>query len=271
LIGEDVNGGQVSLTLPQTCGALEDVVFKVSDRWLAWGCNGAGSTVYRGVVNLDTGVNKPINAEGDPALGDGFLVNAAMGSTPDGLPLELIDFTKTPAVTTPLPTLDWGVGTQLGGEGVRWAVDRSGGQTMAWTEGTGRIHVVPLGVPASPLRIGSATVPTVFTPNRDGLDDLWHPIWEVSKPVKWTLTLRRNGLAMRILAGDSHGAAVTPEWDGLLRGWARWINPVPNGVYTYTLTMTPADGIGAAFTVSGSVQVANAIVIPLPPVTPRRG
>jgi hypothetical protein len=271
IIGEDANGGQISVTLPQACPTFEGVVFQVVNHWLAWGCSGV-NTIYRGVIDLNTGVNKPIYAENSPVLGDGFLVQIASGAHPDGYLLQLIDFTQTSPVTTDLSTMDWGTFPQLSAwEGIRWAVDRSGGQSMAWVEGNGKIHVLPLGVPASPLRLGSATLPAKFTPNFDGVDDVWHPVWEVSKPVTWSMTLRRNGLTVRQFGGSGYGAAVTPEWNGSLTGWARFLVPARDGVYTFTLTVTPADGVGGVQTVNGSVELANAIALLRPAVVPRKG
>jgi hypothetical protein len=272
LIGEDVDGGQIHVTLPETCPINETVVFQVVNRWLAWGCSGL-FTIYKGVVNIVTGVNKPISGDDNPRLGDGFLVQIATGAQDGGWLLQVIDFTKTPPTTTNLSTMDWGTFAQLSPwDGIRWAIDRSGGQVVAWVEGTeaGKIHVIPLNVPTSELTIYSQTVPAVFTPNFDGVNDLWHPVWEVSKPARWTLTLRRNGLALRTLSGDSYGSAITPEWNGMLRGWARWLSPVGNGFYQYTLTMTPADGNGPGQIIGGTVQVADAPVNPAGPVVPRK-
>jgi hypothetical protein len=273
LIGEDVDGGQIQVTLPQTCALGEGVVFQVVNRWLAWGCSGQ-FTIYKGVINLDTGVNKPIYGDNNPSLGDGFLVNLATGAHEGGYLFQLIDFTTTPATTTDLFTMDFGTFPQLWpNDGIRWTIDRSGGQSMAWVEGTeaGKIHVIPLAIPTSPLSVYGQTVPASFTPNFDGVNDLWHPVWEVSKPVKWSLTLRRNGLVLRTLSGDSDGSAVTPEWNGMLRGWARWLSPVANGTYQYTLTMSPADGNGQGLILGGTVQVANALANPVGPVPSRKG
>jgi hypothetical protein len=119
--------------------------------------------------------------------------------------------------------------------------------------------VVPVNVPTSPTAVLNSTLPAAFTPDGNTKDDAWTPSVEVSKPATWALTVRDS--AGTVVNRQSLGAGTSARftWDGK-NGTAL----VADGAYAYTITATPADGIGNPVSLSGSVALrARAVPVSL--------
>ncbi|SIQ63682.1 FlgD immunoglobulin-like domain containing protein [Micromonospora avicenniae] len=218
---------------------LQDV--QAVGRWLLWLC--VGATPRQGIYDT---VNKTqLALDSGPEwlyakLGDGFVV------VPGGEDnqLKVVDFRSgSPTVRTADDLSPWDP----------WDVDPHTG-VIAHLAADGSIHLVPSGVPVSPLVQIDATVATSLNVKNGGQ---WRPKWRLSKPAgSWTLEIKRQttGVTVRTLTGGESRGLVTTAWSGTDRVGRQ----VENGTYTWTLTATPADGQGAALTRSGTVTVSGA-------------
>ncbi|MCW8100229.1 FlgD immunoglobulin-like domain containing protein [Streptomyces tauricus] len=207
--------------------------------WLYWTCGTAGPA---GVYDRATGRSVTVPA-GSARLADGYLVRENRTTHE----LQLTDFhtgTATTRTVAVLPTADENTGGHTG----RWAVDRFGGN-IAYLTADGRVALVTAGVPTSPLAVMETQAepqagPTIASP--------WQPVWQLSKPSTWTLTLSNSsGTTVRTLTGASTAAAVRPSWNAANTAGAR----VPRGTYTWKLTAEPRDGQGAPLTQTGTTTV----------------
>ncbi|MET9564365.1 FlgD immunoglobulin-like domain containing protein [Streptomyces tauricus] len=207
--------------------------------WLYWTCGTAGPA---GVYDRATGRSVTVPA-GSARLADGYLVRENRTTHE----LQLTDFrtgTATTRTVAVLPTADQNTGGHTG----RWAVDRFGGN-IAYLTADGRVALVTAGVPTSPLAVMETQAepqagPTIANP--------WQPVWQLSKPSTWTLTLSNSsGTTVRTLTGASTAAAVRPSWNAANTDGAR----VPRGTYTWKLTAEPRDGQGAPLTQTGTTTV----------------
>ncbi|GAA3818591.1 hypothetical protein GCM10022403_059980 [Streptomyces coacervatus] len=96
--------------------------------------------------------------------------------------------------------------------------------------------LVTADVPTSPLAQTEAQTDPV--PSGPVTSNPWKPVWQLSKPSTWTLTLATGtGTVVRTLTGTSTAAAVRASWDGYRQDGTR-----VNGNYTWTLTAGPRDG-----------------------------
>ncbi|WP_371646093.1 FlgD immunoglobulin-like domain containing protein [Streptomyces mirabilis] len=75
----------------------------------------------------------------------------------------------------------------------------------------------------------------------------------------WTLVLRNRatGATVRTLSGGAAQDAVHASWNGRTSTGAY----VPNGTYSWTLTVAPADRHGASATSSGSLKLTGGAAV----------
>ncbi|WP_307675846.1 FG-GAP-like repeat-containing protein [Streptomyces sp. V4I2] len=210
-------------------------------RYLYWTCDGKA-----GVYDRTAGKSVPVPT-GEAGLGDGFVV------THDVRARKLVMTTVaggTPAsrVIGDLP--DTGVSQR----DVRWTVDESGANA-AYVDGKEQVHLVPSGVPQQPLRLLAPAVKASSVKARefDTTPDTLATVL-LSKPsASWRLTVRSKVTGKVVDTRD--GGAARGE---LSVGWSG-TDPknafLPNGSYDWTLAVTPADGMGAALEVTGSVAL----------------
>lgn len=206
--------------------------------WLYWSCGASGPA---GVYDRAAGRTITVPA-GAARLADGYLVRENRTTHE----LLLTDFhagTPTTRTVAVLPTADQNTGGNTG----RWAVDRFGGN-IAYLTDKGQVAIVTAGVPTSPLaqmeaQTDPAEGPTAAEP--------WQPVWQLSKPSTWTLTLTNaSGNVVRSITGDSRAAAVRASWDGMWGDGTR-----ARGTYTWRLTAEPRDGQGPGLTLTGTTEV----------------
>ncbi|MFI7647002.1 FlgD immunoglobulin-like domain containing protein [Micromonospora sp. NPDC049460] len=227
-------GAQVSFG--QGC-LLEDL--QAVGRWLLWTC--VGSASGQGVYDTVKRTNLRL-ASGDDwswaKLGDGFVASEVNGQ------LKVTDVRDgTPRSHTAGAFASWRP----------WDVDPYTG-VIAHLGADDGIHLVPSGVPVSPLAQLDATVAT--SAHVKDATGHWSPKWWLSKPAaSWTLVIRSqtSGAVVRTLSGGLTRGVVATAWNG--KDDRRRV--MPNGTYTWTLTATPADGQGAALTRSGTVKLSH--------------
>ncbi|WP_393080297.1 FG-GAP-like repeat-containing protein [Streptomyces sp. LN704] len=215
--------------------------FQAVGRWLLWNCvlNSEGQGVYDTVTKRNLTLVQGSGWE-QAQLGDGFVATTAAGQ------LKVIDVRAgTPVAHT--------AGTF---EGNAWDVDPYTG-VIAQLRSDNSIRLTSSDVPVSALAQRDATV-AASTDVKGGTAQ-WGPKWWLNKPAaSWTLVIGdKSGKAVRTLSGALTRGVVSPAWNGK-DGSGRL---VPNGAYTWKLTVNPADGQGAALTRTGSVKVTGAAAV----------
>ncbi|MFE0421502.1 FG-GAP-like repeat-containing protein [Streptomyces sp. NPDC058953] len=224
-------------------------------RWVYFRC--VSSYPFKGAGVYDTQTKRTLKLGRDETLlGDGYLVRRT-----DAAGLTLVDLhggIPAGGNEADLPQRVVATAAQLGDRTVRrsgWTVDRFGGH-IAYTGTDRRVRVVPSGVPASRVSVIDSDVPA-GTDTRTGL---WKPRWWLSKPgASWSLALKHKatGKVVETLTGGDARGLVTASWagqdaDGKL---------APNGAYSWTLTVKPADGQGADLSVTGALTVSGGAVV----------
>ncbi|WP_129798688.1 FG-GAP-like repeat-containing protein [Streptomyces sp. F001] len=232
-----------SFRVGNTCspGSLQAV-----GRWVYWSgwCDLPQGHELKAFV-YDTGRKTLIAApaEGENRLGDGFLVTRDSKSGA----LTLTDVRSGSAVSRPLAD-------KTG----KWDVDPYTGLVGYVDPASQDIHVVRSGTPATDIAVlGAKTEPSVSVLSSSSL---WDGTWWLSKPAaSWTLVLRNKatGATVRTLSGGAAHDAVQASWNGRTSTGAY----VPNGTYTWTLTVTPADGQGTSATASGSLKMTGGAAV----------
>jgi hypothetical protein len=249
------SGGEVKATrLPAgtavesftTTNGCTPTTLQAVGRWVYWACVDFGWV--RGSGIYDRTAKRAVTAPaGDVLLGDGYLVvhDPAVSAG-----LKLVDLhggLPTSGSHTDLPSRTLVSEADLGrysGARTSWTVDRFGGG-VAYADDQQRVHVVPTGVPASALSAIDSTVST-------GAAD-WSGTWWLSKPAaSWQLVFRsRSGATLRTVSGSEARGLLRAVWDGKDSAG----NAVADGTFTWTLTAQPADGQGAALTVTNAAAV----------------
>ncbi|MFB9438462.1 FlgD immunoglobulin-like domain containing protein [Streptomyces showdoensis] len=199
-----------------------------------WKC-----TSSTGVKNLDTLANVSLPAHTNALLGDGYLAHEK-GGTVSVTPLRGGGATRAVGpVADSRP--DYG-----------WTVDRFGGH-VSLVDADQNIHVVPTGVPASPLRLLDAEEKKIL--DRKAAKPAWAAKWWLNKPAaSWRMDVRDSaGTVVRTLEGGEARGLVKPDWDGKDAAG----NALPDGLYDWTLTAAPADGVGPALTRTGDVALVR--------------
>ncbi|SEE07121.1 Repeat domain-containing protein [Streptomyces sp. 3213] len=227
-----------TLTTDTGCAPTE---LRANGRWLYWRCADGTAGVY------DRTAKKSVQVpSGEAELGDGFVV------THDRQAGQLVlttfaDGTPASRVIGALP--DTGVSQRE----VRWTVDESTGN-VAYVDDQERVHLVPVGVPQQPLRLLAPVeaAPSVQAHERDTTEDTLATVL-LSKPsASWRLTVRDRATGKVVDTRD--GGAARGE---LKVGWSASFGAtlLTNGSYDWTLSVAPADGVGAPVTASGTVAV----------------
>ncbi|MFD7478961.1 FG-GAP-like repeat-containing protein [Streptomyces sp. NPDC059837] len=215
--------------------------FQAVGRWLLWNCvlNSEGQGVY------DTVTKRNLTLAGSDweqaQLGDGFVATVEAGQ------LKVIDVRSGTPVSHTAGKF----------EGNAWDVDPYTG-VIAQLRSDNTIRLTSSDVPVSALVQRDATV--AASVDVKGGAAQWSPKWWLNKPAaSWKLVIgdKATGAAVRTLSGGLARGVVTPAWNGK-DGSGRL---VPNGAYTWTLTVTPADGQGAALTKTGTVKVTGAAAV----------
>ncbi|GAA2502916.1 FG-GAP-like repeat-containing protein [Streptomyces longisporus] len=212
--------------------------FQAVGRWLLWNCvmgsEGLGvyDTVTRRNLTLVSGSDWQ-----QAQLGDGFVATAEAGQ------LKVIDVRSGSPVSHTAGKF----------EGNAWDVDPYTG-VIAQLRDDNSVRLTSSEVPVSALTLRDATV--AASADVKGGAAQWSPKWWLNKPAaSWNLVIaNRAGTAVRTLSGGSARGVVSPAWNGK-DGSGRL---VPDGAYTWKLTVTPADGQGAALTRTGTVKVTGA-------------
>ncbi|MDF3139993.1 MULTISPECIES: FG-GAP-like repeat-containing protein [unclassified Streptomyces] len=212
--------------------------FQAVGRWLLWSCvlDSEGMGVYDTVTDRNLTLVSGDDF-GQPQLGDGFVANVEDGQ------LKVIDVRGgTPVAHT--------AGTF---EGNAWDVDPYTG-VIAQLRSDNSIRLTAGDVPVSALVQRDATV--AASVDVKGGAAQWSPKWWLNKPAASSTLVITNkaGKAVRTLSGGLARGVVAPSWNGK-DGSGRL---VPNGAYTWKLTVTPADGQGAALAKTGTVKVTGA-------------
>jgi hypothetical protein len=207
-------------------------------RWLYWSCGADGPA---GVWDSSSYRSVPVPA-GHALLGDGYVLRHV------GDQLVVTDVhTGTAAPDRVVASLP--AGAYADDRDIVWTLDKYG-DFLAYTDPQGTTHVLPSGVPHSPVGVLAGSVPPLATVSATG----WRPQWTVSRAVaSWRVDLRREGSTTVVasLSGGATSRTVSPTWNGRnAKGLL-----TPNGNYTWTLTLTPADGQGGTTSVTGSVQL----------------
>jgi hypothetical protein len=215
--------------------------FQAVGRWLLWNCvlDSEGQGVYDTVTKRNLTLVSGGGWE-QAQLGDGFVATVASGQ------LKVIDVRGGTPVAH----------TAGAFEGNAWDVDPYTG-VIAQLRSDNSIRLTASDVPVSALVQRDATV--AASVDVKGGATQWSPKWWLNKPAaSWRLEIGdKAGTAVRTLSGGQARGVVDPAWNGK-DGSGRL---VPNGAYTWKLTVTPADGQGAALTRTGSVKVTGAAAV----------
>ncbi|WP_406124732.1 FG-GAP repeat domain-containing protein [Streptomyces sp. NBC_00989] len=231
-----------TLTTDAGCAPTE---LRANGRWLYWSCADGTAGVY------DRTAQKSVQVpSGEAELGDGFVV------THDRQAGQLVlttfaDGTPVSRVIGALP--DTGISQRE----VRWTVDESTGN-VAYVDDQERVHLVPTGVTQQPLRL-LAPVASAATLDAREIDTTPSTLTTLllSKPAAgWRLTVRSRatGKVVDTQTGGETRGEVKVGWSGTNAARAF----LTNGPYDWTLSVPPADGVGAPVTASGTVQLSDA-------------
>ncbi|MEV0480796.1 VCBS repeat-containing protein [Streptomyces sp. NPDC050508] len=231
-----------TLTTDAGCAPTE---LRVDGRWLYWSCADGTAGVY------DRTAKKSVQVpSGEAELGDGFVVTHDRQAGQLVL-TTLADGTPVSQVIGALP--DTGVSQRE----VRWTVDESTGN-VAYVDDQERVHLVPTGVPQQPLRL-LAPVDSAATLIAREIDTTPSTLTTLllSKPAAgWRLTVRSRatGKVVDTRTGGETRGEVKVGWFGTDAKGAF----LTNGSYDWTLSVTPADGVGAPVTANGTVRLFDA-------------
>jgi len=244
-----------SFTTPDKCVPTE---LQAVGRWVHWACRGSNWPYSAGVYDQQT--RTFTTAPGaDTLLADGYFVTHAEGA---GLTLyDLHNGLPASRAYADLPQRTPAGEADLGPHSVRragWTVDRFGGH-VAYTGSDRLVRVVPTGIPAPALSVIDTDAPAGSLDLRAS-DPHWQGSWWLSKPAaSWKLTLKNtaSGATVRTLTGGEARGLVTAAWDGKTATGAY----APNGSYTWTLTAGAADGVGAALSTSGTVELTGGAAV----------
>ncbi|MFB8206398.1 FG-GAP repeat domain-containing protein [Streptomyces sp. NPDC056010] len=246
--GFNLSTKKATATLSTDAGCVPQELQSVG-RWLYWNCGPDGGA---GVYDRTAKKSVPVPS-GEARLGDGFVVthDRATGQ------LTLTTVTDGEAVDRVIGTLpDTGVSQR----DVRWTVDEAG-SNAAYVDAQERIHLVPSGVPAQPLRLlGPAeNAGIVHATTLDATPGALTSLL-LSKPsAGWTLTVRSGitGETVDTVRGGAARGALDVGWHGNdpSRAGDAFL---PNGRYDWSLSVTPADGQGGSLNVTGTVALIDA-------------
>lgn len=221
--------------------------FQAVGRWVYWSgyCEvpQEGSVAKAFVYDTRRKTLVAVPAGREKRLGDGFLVTR--GATSGAL--VLTDVSSGSAVSR-----------TLAAEAGKWDVDPYTGLVGYVDPASQDVHVVRSGTPVTDIAVlGAKTEPSVSVLSPSST---WDGKWWLSKSAaSWTLVLRNKatGVTVRTLSGGAADDTVQASWNGRTSTGAY----VANGTYTWTLTVTPAAGQGAAATASGSLKLTGGAAV----------
>jgi flagellar hook assembly protein FlgD len=91
----------------------------------------------------------------------------------------------------------------------------------------------------APIYLGNVIAPGSFSPNGDGVGDVWAMAFPVSKALpSCTVTVYRGSVPVRVLNCANTTGMATAVWDGRTGSGAR----LPTGRYTYRVNGRDGDG-----------------------------
>ncbi|WP_155058889.1 FG-GAP-like repeat-containing protein [Streptomyces blattellae] len=210
-------------------------------RYLYWTCdNRAG--VYDRTAKKSVAV-----PAGEAKLGDGYVVTHDKQAGKLTL-TTVAGGTAASRVVGDLPD------TGASQRDVRWTVDESGANA-AYVDDREQVHLVPSGVPQQPLSLlaPAAKSASVKARTRDTVPDTLATLL-LSKPsASWRLTVRdrATGKAVDTRTGGAARGELSVGWAGTDAEGTF----LPNGSYDWTLSVAPADGVGAPLAVTGTVAL----------------
>ena len=216
-------------------------------RWLYWTCDGKA-----GVYDRVAKASVPVPAD-EAKLGDGYVVThdrqagtLTLTTVAEGSPAG--------RVIGDLP--DTGVSQR----DVRWTVDESGGNA-AYVDDKEQVHLVPSGVPQQPLRLlGPAQNVAWLMPDTGDTAQNTLTTVLLSKPAsghRLTVRSKRTGQVVETRdAGTVTRGELSVHWSGMDHRYASDVS-LPTGSYDWTLSVTPADGVGQPLEVRGTVRLEN--------------
>ncbi|MFD8422406.1 FG-GAP-like repeat-containing protein [Streptomyces sp. NPDC059466] len=245
---QDLGTGRITETVSTGAPCVPKELQVAAGRWIYWSC---GTTAPAGVWDRTTKKNIPVPS-GEALLGDGYLVRH---DTSAGA-LLLTAFAGGTTTTRTIGKLAAGTSSL---RGVTWTVDKFGGPA-AYVDADQQIHLVPSGVPTQALGVLDSEASDNASESSANGNPWWQWRGVLSKPAaSWTATLTRKatGTVVRTLTGGEVDGALTQRWN--LRDTAGAL--VPNGAYTFKLTARPADGSGAALSVSSTVDVSTGAAV----------
>jgi hypothetical protein len=244
LTAYDLTARRTTETLTTDIGCVPTEL-QALGRWIYWTCDGRAG-VY------DRTAKKSVAVPADEAkLGDGYVVTHDKQAGKLTL-TTVAGGSAESRVIGDLP--DTGVSQR----DVRWTVDESGANA-AYVDGQERVHLVPSGVAQQPLRLlaPAENATSVETHTIDTTPDTLTTLL-LSKPAaNWTVTAR-NRATGRTYSDNRDGGPARGE---LNVGWFG-ADPAfpgdsfaPDGSYDWTVSVTPADGVGAPLQVHGTVRL----------------
>lgn len=220
-------------------------------RYLYWTC-GDKAGVYDRTAKKSVAV-----PAGEARLGDGFVVTHDRRAGKLTL-TTVADGTAVGRVIGDLPD------TGASQRDVRWTVDESGANA-AYVDDKEQVHLVPSRVAQQPLRL-LAPVTRATSVSAHSFDTVPDTLTTLllSKPSSgWDLTVRNRATGKVYgdgVDGTAARGALSVGWSGLdPRGTGDAY--LPNGSYDWTVTVTPADGVGAPLTVSGTVRLVRGAAV----------
>ncbi|MET7490557.1 VCBS repeat-containing protein [Streptomyces sp. NPDC005538] len=231
-----------TLTTDAGCAPAE---LRANGRWLYWSCADGTAGVYDRTAKRSVRV-----PAGEAELGDGFVVTHDRSAGQLVL-TTVADGTPVSRVIGALP--DTGVSQRE----VRWTVDESTAN-VAYVDDQERVHLVPVGVPQQPLRLLAPAASASI---------LVAPEFDETPPTLTTLLLSKPAATWRLTVRSRATGKVVDTRDGgetrgqLAVGWSGTDSKgtfLTDGPYDWTVSVTPADGVGAPVTVSGTVTLLGA-------------
>lgn len=213
-------------------------------RWLYWTCGPSGGA---GVLDRTTGKSIAVPV-GESLLGDGYLVrhDKVAGK------LVLTDLVSSAATGAAAPRVVADLpATANPQRRVAWTVDKYGGH-LAYADAGQRVHIIPTGVPTQPLSAHDES----WTGQPGNYSSPWRYEGRLSKPAsswKAVFTDRRTGKTVGTVTGGETRGELVGNWDGRTDAGPLAVN----GPYSWTLTVQPADGHGAALVRSGQFALTE--------------
>ncbi|MCX4576023.1 VCBS repeat-containing protein [Streptomyces sp. NBC_01571] len=240
----DLTAKKTTETLTTDAGCMPTEL-QALGRWIYWTCGGRAGVFDR------TAKKSVAVPAGEAKLGDGYVVTHDKRAGKLTL-TAVAGGSAESRIIGDLP--DTGVSQR----DVRWTVDESGANA-AYVDDQERVHLVPSGVAQQPLRLlaPARSASSVGAHEIDTIPDTLTTVL-LSKPAAtWDLTVRNRATGKVYGDGRDGGAArgeLSVGWHGDDPGLTGDVF-LPDGSYDWTLSVTPADGVGGPLQVRGTVRL----------------